>query len=225
MLHLNFDILDWCSKDYVPALNQSTESLWTSSEPAECFWTCRPPADVSSSGIRPAESSLCVCVADCVAVSLRAPSSPAEATWWPSHFTRTRPTWTRVSPPSTKPLSRLTVRPDLLSFSSILQFLVRSLHCALCSVSDCLLPSISVSRTVPVHQQPVHQHDAALWRLERLWRRQRRGQLQWVRTTSCGTNTTTCDRMFCFEIINIVDELLSSLNNKLFVWENARKCC
>lgn len=199
MLHLNFDILDWCSKDYVPALNQSTESLWTSSEPAECFWTCRPPADVSSSGIRPAESSLCLCVADCVAVSLRAPSSPAEATWWPSHFTRTRPTWTRVSPPSTKPLSRLTVRPDLLSFSSILQFLVRSLHCALCSVSDCLLPSISVSRTVPVHQQPVHQHDAALWRLERLWRRQRRGQLQWVRTTSCGTNTTTCDRMFCFE--------------------------
>lgn len=199
MLHLNFDILDWCSKDYVSALNQSTESLWTWSEPAECFWTCRPPPDVSSSGIRPAESSLCVCVADCVAVSLRAPSSPAEATWWPSNFTRTRPTWTRVSPPSTKPLSQLTVRPDLLSFLCILQFLVWSFHGALCSVSDCLLPSISVSRTVPVHQQPVHQHDAALWRLERLWRRQRRGQLQWVRTTSCGPNTTTCDRMFCFE--------------------------
>lgn len=123
MLHLNFDILDWCSKDYVPALNQSTESLWTWSEPAECFWTCRPPADVSSSGIRPAESSLCLCVADCVAVSLRTPWSPAEATWWPSNFTRTRPTWTRVSPPSTKPLSRLIVRPDLLSFSCILQFL------------------------------------------------------------------------------------------------------
>ena len=112
-----FDILDWHSKDYFPAVNQSTESLWTSSEPSECLWACPSTSGVSSSDIRPAESSVRLCVADCVAVSLRAPWSPAEATWWPSYFTRTRPTWTRVSPPSTKALSRLIVRPDVPPFS------------------------------------------------------------------------------------------------------------
>lgn len=176
-----FDILDWHSKDYFPAVNQSTESLWTSSEPSECLWACPSTSGVSSSDIRPAESSVRLCVADCVAVSLRAPWSPAEATWWPSYFTRTRPTWTRVSPPSTKALSRLIVRPDVPPFSLTVFSLILSRRFMFAVwLSDCLLSSISVSRTVPVHQQPVHQHDAAVWRLERLWRRKRRGRLQWV---------------------------------------------
>lgn len=48
-------------------------------------------------------------------------------------------------------------------------------------LSDCsLLLSISLSWEVPVHQQPVHQRDSAVRRLERLRRRQRRGRLRWV---------------------------------------------
>lgn len=199
MLHLNFDILDWCSKDYVPVLNQSTESLWTSSEPAECFWTCPSTSwRVLVWYLSCWVFSLCLCCRLCgskpenTVITSRSNVMTikfhSDSSYVDQGFTAEYETFV--------PTNRKTWSPFLLVHPTVF---VQSFHGALCSVSDCLLPSISVSRTVPVHQQPVHQHDAALWRLERLWRRQRRGQLQWVRTMSCGPNTTTCDGMFCFE--------------------------
>lgn len=62
----------------------------------------------------------------------------------------------------------------------------------------CLMWLISLSWKVPVHQQPVHQHDSAVWRLERLWRRQRRGQLPWVQTTDCLIHFTKKIKIYIY---------------------------
>lgn len=231
MLHLNFDILDWCSKDYVSALNQSTESLWTWSEPAECFWTCPstswrvlvwyPSCWVFSlslccrlCGSKP-ESTVITSRSNVMTIKFHSDSSYVD-----QGFTAEYETFV--------PTNRKTWSPFLLVYPTVFSLILSRCFvfgvwlfvavdqrvpdgssapttCAStrrCTVTAGTTVETAATRTTAV--SPNHE----LWtKHNNMWP----DVLFWV--------------WLRLMIINIVDELLSSLNNKLFVWENARKCC